>query len=254
MTTLVRRGLEAEGATADEEAISYLVDRAGGDGRQILTALEVAIALGGQARDRGRRRRRARHEGDPVRHRRPLRRDQRVHQVAARLGRRRRAALARSHARGRRGRPLHRAAHGDLRLRGRRDGRSDGVVDRKRRGACRRVRRASRGAAQPLAGVHPPRDRAEVEPRRARHLERARGRAQRRRWRGAAPPARHGLLRARRPWATARATCTLTTTRGDGSTSSTVPTTSVAACTTSPPTTGSKKRCGVGWKLGEEDR
>ena len=42
----MRRGLEVEGATADEEAISYLVDRAGGDGRQILTALEVAIALG----------------------------------------------------------------------------------------------------------------------------------------------------------------------------------------------------------------
>lgn len=48
LTTLVRRGLEVEGATADEEAISYLVDRAGGDGRQILTALEVAIALGGK--------------------------------------------------------------------------------------------------------------------------------------------------------------------------------------------------------------
>ncbi len=46
LTTLVCRGLDAEGVTADEEAISYLVSRAGGDGRQILTALEVAIALG----------------------------------------------------------------------------------------------------------------------------------------------------------------------------------------------------------------
>ena len=40
-----RRGLDAEGVTADEDAITYLVSRAGGDGRQILTALEVAIGL-----------------------------------------------------------------------------------------------------------------------------------------------------------------------------------------------------------------
>ncbi len=44
---LVRRGLGAEGATADDEAIDHLVLRAGGDGRQTLTALEVAIALAG---------------------------------------------------------------------------------------------------------------------------------------------------------------------------------------------------------------
>ena len=48
LTTLARRGLELEGATADHEAIAYLVSRAGGDGRQILTALEVAIALAGE--------------------------------------------------------------------------------------------------------------------------------------------------------------------------------------------------------------
>ncbi len=47
LTTLVRRGLEAEGATADEAAIEHLVSRGGGDGRQVLTALEVAVALGG---------------------------------------------------------------------------------------------------------------------------------------------------------------------------------------------------------------
>lgn len=45
--TLVRRGLEAEGATALVEAIEMLIDRAGGDGRQVLTALEVACALAG---------------------------------------------------------------------------------------------------------------------------------------------------------------------------------------------------------------
>lgn len=44
---LVVRGLEAEGATASDEAINLLVDRAGGDGRQVLTALEVACALAG---------------------------------------------------------------------------------------------------------------------------------------------------------------------------------------------------------------
>ena len=45
--TLVRRGLEAEGATADDDAVALLVDRAGGDGRQVLTALEVSCALSG---------------------------------------------------------------------------------------------------------------------------------------------------------------------------------------------------------------
>ena len=45
MRTLVIRGLEAEGATAAAEATDLLVDRAGGDGRQVLTSLEVAVAL-----------------------------------------------------------------------------------------------------------------------------------------------------------------------------------------------------------------
>jgi putative ATPase len=47
---LLERGLEAEGATADEDAVDHLADRAGGDGRAVLTALEVAIALSGEAR------------------------------------------------------------------------------------------------------------------------------------------------------------------------------------------------------------
>ena len=37
----------AEGATADDDAIEHLVSRGGGDGRQVLTALEVAVALAG---------------------------------------------------------------------------------------------------------------------------------------------------------------------------------------------------------------
>ena len=53
LTTLVRRGLEAEGATADDEAIEHLVSRGGGDGRQVLTALEVAVALAGADEEKG---------------------------------------------------------------------------------------------------------------------------------------------------------------------------------------------------------
>jgi len=45
LRTLAQRGLEAEGVTADDDAVAHLVDRAEGDGRQLLTALEVAAAL-----------------------------------------------------------------------------------------------------------------------------------------------------------------------------------------------------------------
>jgi len=51
---LVRRGLAVEEADAEPEAVDHLILRAGGDGRQTLTALEVAIALAaGRARDAG---------------------------------------------------------------------------------------------------------------------------------------------------------------------------------------------------------
>jgi len=42
---LVARGLQAEAVTADPEATTLLVDRSGGDGRQVLTSLDVACAL-----------------------------------------------------------------------------------------------------------------------------------------------------------------------------------------------------------------
>lgn len=42
---LLRRGLKFEEATADEDALDHLIARVGGDGRQALTALEVAIVL-----------------------------------------------------------------------------------------------------------------------------------------------------------------------------------------------------------------
>ena len=45
MSVLIERGLEAEGMQASSDAVAMLVDRAGGDGRQVLTSLEVACAL-----------------------------------------------------------------------------------------------------------------------------------------------------------------------------------------------------------------
>jgi putative ATPase len=45
IAALLRKGLEAEGAAADPEALDHLAERAGGDGRQALTSLEVAVAL-----------------------------------------------------------------------------------------------------------------------------------------------------------------------------------------------------------------
>ena len=50
---LLGHGLEAEDATASDEALGLLADRVAGDGRQALTSLEVAVAL---AEDRGDRR------------------------------------------------------------------------------------------------------------------------------------------------------------------------------------------------------
>jgi putative ATPase len=42
---LAGRGLEALGTTASDEALDLVVERSGGDGRQVLTSLEVADAL-----------------------------------------------------------------------------------------------------------------------------------------------------------------------------------------------------------------
>jgi len=50
VTALLRRGLDVEGATADDDALAHLADRAQGDGRASLTALEVAVALAGPSR------------------------------------------------------------------------------------------------------------------------------------------------------------------------------------------------------------
>ncbi len=47
---LLHRGLEAERATADDEALDHLVNRSDGDARTALNALEVAVALAGDKR------------------------------------------------------------------------------------------------------------------------------------------------------------------------------------------------------------
>ena len=50
LRTLLDRGLEAEGATIDEPAQDALVDSVDGDGRALLTTLEVAVAIAGDRR------------------------------------------------------------------------------------------------------------------------------------------------------------------------------------------------------------
>ena len=50
LRTLLGRGLEAEGATIDEPAQVALVDSVDGDGRALLTTLEVAVAIAGDRR------------------------------------------------------------------------------------------------------------------------------------------------------------------------------------------------------------
>ena len=45
LATLVRRGFEVEGASADDDAVAHIAHRAGGDGRHALTSAEVAAAL-----------------------------------------------------------------------------------------------------------------------------------------------------------------------------------------------------------------
>ena len=66
LAELVRRGLAAEGAEADDAAAAHLVERSGGDGRHALTGVEVAAAL---ARRRARKGALAsgRREGDSMR-------------------------------------------------------------------------------------------------------------------------------------------------------------------------------------------
>ena len=45
---VLERALTHEGRTADDEAVTFLADRAGGDARSALTAVEVSLALAGE--------------------------------------------------------------------------------------------------------------------------------------------------------------------------------------------------------------
>ncbi len=49
LATLVRRGLDALGSTASDEAVELLAELAGGDARHALGVVEVAVALAGKA-------------------------------------------------------------------------------------------------------------------------------------------------------------------------------------------------------------
>ncbi len=100
LRTLAERGLEALQTSAAPEAIALIVERAGGDGRQVLTSLEVAAALAHPAPVAlAPRRGGPRDERRALRPRRSLRRHQRVHQVDARVGPGRRRVLVGPHAR-----------------------------------------------------------------------------------------------------------------------------------------------------------
>ena len=156
---------------------------------------------------------------------------------------RRRPVLAGPHARGRRGRPLHRPPAGH-------PGVSEdvGMADSMglRGGRCRRpgrrVRRAARGAAQPGPRGDLPGHRAQVATGRRWQSGMAGGRAQRRRRRGARRTCAMPATGERPASATARTTSILTTTRGAGSTSGTCPTAWPAAASTSPPRHGVRSR------------
>ena len=172
----MRRGLAGRGTTGDADAaIEHLVDRAGGDGRQVLTALEVACAPG---------RSRARSNSDHV--------EAALGTSALRYGRDDHydviSAFIKEHA-------WQRSAGGrrttwrrmleageDARFIARRmiifasedigDGRPAGAAG----GGCRRrsarARRPARGTAQPQPGGHPHGNGAEEQPVGAGDLER----------------------------------------------------------------------------------
>ena len=121
LRTLIRRGLELEGADAEDDAVDAVVAACEGDARAALTTVETAVAL---ARGTGARRRPGgaddgRHGPGPRRpslpsgRRRALRPDQCVDQERAGLGPRRRPLLDGPHDRGGRGPPLPGPPHGD---------------------------------------------------------------------------------------------------------------------------------------------
>ena len=169
----MRRALTDERGIADapevaDDAIALIAARSGGDARTALAALERAVETARETGGGGRRRRgrgRAAAQGDPLRPRgrQALRLHLGLDQGDARLRPRRLDLLPRGDARGRRGPALHRAADGDLRLRGRRQRRPAGARRRDRRGAGRGPRRPAGVPAQPRPGRRLPGAGAEVQ-------------------------------------------------------------------------------------------
>ncbi len=218
VAVVVRRGAAVLDVAVPDELALLIARSAGGDARSALNILELAAQTAdaeGTTLSRGARRRRRpqaparlRPLGRPA-----LRLHVRLHQVDARLRPGRGRLLPRRDARGGRGPPLRRAAHGHPRLRGRGRRRPAGARRRGRRRAGARARRAPGSEAQPDAGCDLPRLRAEVERRHARALgrdpRRARARQPASRRRSSATPTTGG----RRSSATARGTSIRTTTR-----------------------------------------
>ena len=250
LRTLAERGLEAEGATAAEPgALDALVDRSGGDGRQVLTSLEVAVALA----DRAAGIRRPSSTPDDV--------TDALGVSALRYGRDDHYDVISAFIKSIRGsdpdaglywlaRMLE--AGEDARFIARRlvilASEDVGMADphgaagggrRRRRGGARR---AAGGPAQPGPGRRAPGHGAEEQPRRARHLERPRGRARGPAGRGAGPPARQPLHGRGVASATVPATCTRTTTRGAGCRSATCPSSWRPSLLRAGPTTASRPR------------
>src|SRR5271163_2802475 len=140
------------------EAVDLLVRLAAGDARRALTALEVAAEAGEQVTvetiEQSLDKAAVRYDRDG---------DQRLHQVGARLGRRRRAALPGPDAGRRRGPAIHRAPADDPGQRGHRDGRPSRVADRGRGGPDRPVDRHARSPADPGPRHDLPGDRTQIE-------------------------------------------------------------------------------------------
>ena len=211
------------------EAVDLLVDRSGGDGRQVLTSLEVAAALA--------------HPGPiTIEHT-----EAALGTSAVRYGRDDHYDVVSAFIKSMRGSDPDAAiywlgrmleAGEDARFIVRRmvifASEDIGMADPQALvvatvgGPRPRARRPARGPAQPGPGRHPPGDGAEEQPQRAGHLERPRRHRRRRPRRGAGAPPRQPLPGRQGARPRRRATSTLmsttTTNSAPGSTSSTSPT------------------------------
>ena len=168
LRVLLDRGLTAEHAEADDDALAHLADRADGDARAALNALEVAVAL---AAAKGDPPRVSLAEAEAALSARALRyeRDEHYDVISAFIKSIRGSDpdaglywLARMLEAGEDARYI--APARDPRVGGHRSRRPPRARRRRRRGAGGGVRGPPRGAAQPGAGGGPPGHRPEVQP------------------------------------------------------------------------------------------